>query len=271
MPGKGRTRRDFLRDSAQGILSYVLLRAAWGSAAISPKIKPDLERWLKGLYQLCGDLRKKRLTPLEWQDAMERLCVGIQLRDLVGLIDVERLLAGVNLPENRAAVRDVRFPELEGLPPRRGFSHKVFALKRGAAIAPHAHNDMVSAHLVLAGSFHVRTFNRHFRLETEPGFLTVEPSLDARFEAGRVLTMSDVRDNVHWLVAESERAFTFDVPVVGLNPEKPYPTPANRYNMIYIDPLGENAGGSLIRAKVLDFETAMTRYGSVSSMRAHSR
>lgn len=261
MWGNGISRRTFFQGSALQIASYALLRAAWSSAAVSPRIQPNVERWLKTLYQLCGDLRKNGLTPLEWQSAMERLYATIELKELVASIDLEKLMRGAVLPEDRAEVRNMRFPEVEGLPARKGFSHKVFALKRGCAIAPHAHNNMVSAHLVLAGSFHVRTYHRHLHLETEPGYLTIEPSLDSRFEAGRLLTMSDIRDNVHWLVAASERAFTLDVPVVDLDPEKRYPTPANRYGMIYIDPLGEKIGANLVRAKVLDFERAMARYG----------
>ena len=40
-------------------------------------------------------------------------------------------------------------------------------MKKGGAIIPHVHNNMVSSHLVVDGQFHARTFDRMVDLPTK--------------------------------------------------------------------------------------------------------
>ena len=121
--------------------------------------------------------------------------------------------------------------------------------------------SMVSAHLVLAGGFRVRTFDRIFNGD-EPGHLLLSAARDERARPGDTITMSDERDNVHWIEATSDRAFTLDVPISGLYGEKRYIAPANRYGMIYIDPTGPANGRGEIRAPIMAFADAMKKFGS---------
>jgi hypothetical protein len=213
-------------------------------------------RWLAPLARLCRDLKAGDLTAEAWQDGIAKLWAGTDLTDLLRDVDLDRLLTGVDLPENMAGVRDVPLPALRGLPLR--FGHKIFALRRGAAVVPHAHNNMASAHLVVQGTFHVRTFQR---LRDEDGALILTPSIDRTFRAGEALTMSDTRDNVHWLVATSERACTFDTPVSELVKGKSYKTPANEWGMIHVDPTGKPGADGTVRAPVITFEEAIRRFG----------
>lgn len=231
-------------------LALALLAARPGFSARATR------RWLRPLAQLCRDLKAGTLTAEAWQDGIARLWASTDLTELLKDLDLDRLLAGLELPEGLAGVRDVPLAAPAGLPVR--FGHKVFALRRGAAVVPHAHNNMVSAHLVVQGTFHVRTFQR---LRDEDGALILEPSIDRTFRAGEVLTMSDTRDNVHWLVATSERACTFDTPVSELSPGKRYATAANRWGMIHVDPSARPGGDGTLRAPVITFEEAIRRFG----------
>ncbi|MBX9695263.1 MAG: hypothetical protein K2Z81_22955 [Cyanobacteria bacterium] len=50
--------------------------------------------------------------------------------------------------------------------------------------------------------------------------------------------MLDDKDNVHWFVAKSAHAYTFDVALDDVSPQKKYGNPAQFHNMIFIDPDG---------------------------------
>jgi len=214
------------------------------------------------MLPLHRGLRDGTVGPEEWRQGMVRLFREVGLKAMVDGLDLERFIA-MKAPENKLAViQNVPLPNAPDLVPMPAFGHKVFVLQRGGAIIPHAHNDMVSAHLVVKGRFHLRTFHRHFDRKTEPGFLALEPSLDRVFEPGEVITMADDHDNVHWMVALSDRAVTFDIPVTALGSSRTYRHPANRYSMIFVDPLYGHRGDGLLRGKILDFEGAVRQFAS---------
>jgi len=66
-----------------------------------------------------------------------------------------------------------------------------------------------------------------------------------------------LKDNVHWLVATSKVAATFDVIVPGLDPARPTEF------MDYVDPRrAEPTGDGALRAPRLDADEVFRRYGS---------
>jgi hypothetical protein len=251
-------RRQFGQRFLATLVSYTLIQLVHRGEALATSLRPEMERWQATLYEICGDLKKSTLSATEWQDRIEQLHASVPLEDLLRYIDFERLIAGLEYPHDRGAIKNVTLPTIEGLgDPVRGT--KIFAYRKGSATAPHAHNGMVSAHLVLDGRFHVRTFER---LADEPEHLIIRPSLDMDSGRGRTVSMSDERDNVHWFLATSDHAYTLDIPLSAVYPGKEYVTPANRYGMIYLDPAGESLSDDRIRAPRLSFEQALTRYGS---------
>lgn len=257
------TRRGFagalLGTLPVGILpAFEIVRFAWASEAWAGSARKPAARWALQLQELCRDLEKQLLSPTEWQAHVETLFTDIGLTEVLASIDFERVIAGLQYPDDRAATRRVDLPGIDTQGVRVQWGPKIFALRRGRAIVPHAHNNMVSSHLVLRGSFHVRTFQR---VRDEDGFIVIEPSLDRIFGPGEIVTMSDERDNVHWFVATSEHAYTFDVPVVDLVPGRTYPTPAQAYGMIHLDPEGDATADGHIRARVISFEECIEKFG----------
>jgi len=177
----------------------------------------------------------------------------VPLEDLVRGIDLERLIRETVLPDDRAATRDPVFPPLEGLAPLRSCIRRVFLLKKGRAIVPHGHRNMVSGHLVIHGRFQVRHYQR---LGDEPGHMIVRPTIDRESRPGMATTVSDAQDNVHWLTALSDVACTFDVIVTDLDPSRP-----TRF-MDFIDPLrAEPMGEGRLRAPRLEMAEVFRRYG----------
>lgn len=261
MGGSFLDRRSFLGQCFAMGASYSVMRMAMGTGCLATEGRDLMNTWFKDLVDLCGDLRTSRISPELWQEQMAILYRGIDPNDLMGFIDFPNLVERLSWPETGAAIAQVKFPEIEGMPAPRGFGRKIFALEKGRAVVPHAHNNMVSAHFILQGEFHVRTYNRRFDLEEGNGYLMVEPSLDTVFGPGDLLTMSDTRDNVHWLVAETETAFTFDIPMTDLFDDHTYATPANKYSMIFIDPPASSDSNDPQPAKVIDVAQALARFG----------
>jgi len=248
------SRRAFNQKLLGLLASTALIGAGFETRAFAGSVSPLMARWLEDLHQTCGDLKTHALTPILWQEKIEALFSSISLQDLLALMDFEKLMEGLVLPDRWGAFKTVQIPQIEGVPPLKG--QKIFAYRKGRATAPHAHNNMVSVHIILKGTMHVRTYDR---VRDEPGFLILKPSLDEISGPGSVVTMSDFQDNIHWFHGEEE-SVTFNIPVTHLFPNKHYTTPANPYGMIYVDPNGGITGDGLIRAPILDFKEAEALY-----------
>ena len=133
-------------------------------------------------------------------------------------------------------------------------SRRNFLLAKNRAIVPHGHQDMASGHLVIHGSLRVRHFER---LRDEPTHLILRPTIDRESQPGSATTVSDEKDNVHWLVATSQVAATFDVIMPDLQADRP-----TRF-MDFVDPReGEPLGDGTIRAPRLSPDEVFARYGN---------
>ena len=126
-------------------------------------------------------------------------------------------------------------------------------MKKGRAIVPHAHHNMTSMHMVLAGNVQARHFDR---VSNELNYLTIKPALDKEFVRGDLSTVSDQKDNIHWFEALSEPVFIFSVGVFKVNPDEDFT------GRDYIDPRGgEKIGNGLIRARRIGEKEARSLYG----------
>lgn len=244
-------RRQFNRQLLTAVLSYSLLDSLFAANAIPAKLAPLTNHWAKDLEDICQDLRVSSITPALWQDHVEDLFQKIELKELLQFIDFERLIKGMSFPDLGVATKPVVFPRLEGLPTHTVFAKKIFGMKKGRAIIPHGHSNMASAHLVLKGDFRMRHYEK---VGADDDHLLLRPTIDRTANAGSCSSISDERDNVHWFVANSETAFTFDVIMLDLN-GKPY-------DIQNVDiQAGASQPDGTIRAKILDVETALKKYG----------
>jgi hypothetical protein len=184
--------------------------------------------------------------------AAEQLYNQIELDELLRFIDFDKVTKNIEFPDDHAATRDVHFPLVEGLPEKKDFIGRIFAMSKNRAIVPHGHRNMVSGHLIIKGKMHVRHFER---IKDESDYLLIKPTIDRVSDQGHITTISDEKDNVHWIKALTETAFTFDIIVADLDPQ--YPTRIDN-----IDPdNGEKLSGGLIRAKIIDVKEAFRIYG----------
>ena len=247
-------RRRLLETSATTLLLGMLTRrASW--AAGRPAA---MDAWARDLVALKNALETGAIGVEGWQDRVEALNASVPVAEVSRYLDVEAITRDFRYGSFLAETADPLLPsDILGDMGMRGWFLRVFGLRRGGAIIPHVHNNMVSAHLVISGRFRVRTHDRVRDLEDA---VVLRPTRDAEFTTGAVLSMSDRRDNQHWLLAGEDRSMTFDVGVVDRPASWAYGLKANRYNMIFVDPERPQQSDGTVIAPVLSFEQASAKF-----------
>ena len=236
------------REILASLTTVWLARAVAAARAAPPALDGALQGRLRRLDELSRALARREIGPLEWQRGAAEVCAGIDLAELCRAADFERVAARLPLLERGTSAESIRL--LEG----QAFTPKIFAMGKGRAIIPHGHVNMVSQHLVLRGEMHGRHYQR---LRDEPGHLVVRPTIDRRFRAGDFSSISDQRDNVHWFVTTSERAYTLDAIVDNLDPSRPY-----RFHIDFVDPRNATPqGDGSLRMPRLELDECLGRYG----------
>jgi hypothetical protein len=250
------SRRAFGQKLLSSLLTYSLFKTAFERDLFAQSIKPITERWLKGIHELCGDLRSQRVSQTQWQEKIEQLHARLPLTDLLRFLDFERLEREIAVPAGGVETKLFDFPKLDWLPEAdgRGWGMSIFAVDKGSAVSPHGHYNMVSAHLVLKGSFRVRHFDR---VEEESEHWIIRPTIDQLSKPGEETSISEKKDNVHWLKnVGDEKAYTLDVVVAGLDQNLDY-----SFKQTFLDPTGgEKLTGGLIRARKISFNDAVRLY-----------
>ncbi|TCO43100.1 hypothetical protein [Dokdonella fugitiva] len=253
--GTDDARRRFLQGAGAGA---ILLAALAGSRAWAGGRPEPLVRWARELAVLNGRVVRGELAVTDWQARIEQLNTSVAVEDLVAWLDIDRLERGFRYPTRLADVADPVLPaDLVSPGARRAWFVRVFGMRRGGTIIPHVHNHMVSAHLVVSGAFHART---HDRLRDLDDAVVLKPSIDGRLARGAIISMSDRRDNQHWLVALEDRSLTFDVGVVDVAASWPYRLAANSNHMIFVDAGAKPQADGLVVAPVMSFGACAAKY-----------
>ncbi len=198
--------------------SFLLVALAREARAVVPPGEAGVRRWIGAQQEIAEELAGGRLGGRQWALEVERLA---------GEIDVAALMAVVNRSQLRSAgapfhndphKRFVRFLDETGAPRRLAYGAALFDFAPHNVVTPHGHRHMVSAHLVVAGRFRVRNFDR---LGDVDGAMRLRPTRDYVAAPGRVSTMCGERDNIHWFVPQGGPATTFDIVMSGLDSGAP--------------------------------------------------
>jgi len=244
-------RRELIQSLLGTVASYSLLETLFTRDAFSSAVRPITDRWVKDLNEMSRDLRAGRITPVQWQAKTAELYRRIETAELLAAIDFDKLTAGFEYPDLGVSTRRVEFPRLGGLPQDVAFLSKIFGMSRDRAIIPHGHKNMVSCHYVLKGELRLRQYDK---VEETEHHMVIEPTVDEMARTGSFSSISDDRNNVHWLRATTGTAFTFDVLVLDL---KGKPADVNS-----IDPYAaEKVSGGRLRVRKLSVDEALHKYG----------
>jgi hypothetical protein len=244
-------RRQFTQSLLLTVASHSLLQLLFTRDAFATPIRPITNSWVRDLNAMSADLKTGKIRPSDWQAKIQELYDRVELPDLLARIDFAKLSAGFDYPDLGIHTRSVEFPQLDGLPKDLVFVRKIFGMKKDRAILPHGHKNMVSCHYVLKGDFRLRHYDK---VEEDETHMLIEPTIDHLVGPGTHSSISDEKNNIHWLQAKTETAFTFDVIVLDLQGK-----PADVEN---IDPdRAERLGGGKLRVRKLEVAEALRKYG----------
>ncbi|HEX9945561.1 MAG TPA: hypothetical protein VGG03_26405 [Thermoanaerobaculia bacterium] len=244
-------RREFAKALLGTIASYSLLETLFATDAFSAAVRPLTDRWVKSLNEMSLDLKTGRIAPAMWQAKIKELFDQIELAELLGFIEFDKLIQGFEYPDLGVSTRFVKLPRLDGIPEDLVFFQKIFGMKKDRAIIPHGHKNMVSCHYVLKGEFRLKQYDK---VEDDGEHMVIRPTIDEAARVGSHSSISDEKNNVHWLRATTATAFTFDVIVLDLKGQK--------WDVENIDPYeAEKIAGGLLRVKKFGVEEALRKYG----------
>lgn len=244
-------RRAFTKGILATVTSFALMDSLFAFNAIGKNIKPITDHWAIKLNEYCSDLKTNSITVIQWQQSIEELYAKVELEEILKFIDFDNLVKGFEHPDLGVSTKPVKFPKLNDLPERTVFVKKIFGMKKERAIIPHGHSNMASAHLILNGEMHLRHYEK---IQQEGKNMIVKPSIDRIAKVGDSSSISDEKDNVHWFIANTETAFTFDVIMLDLN-NKSY----DIHNLDINE--SEDLKNGTLKVPVLDVQTALKKYG----------
>lgn len=244
-------RREFSKTLLSAIASFALFESLFYTNSFSKPVSQITNYWLNRLNEYCMDLKKNAITPSEWQMQIEGLYKEIYLGDILKFIDFENLTKGFEFPDLGVSTKPVKFPILEGLPEKTIYQKKIFGMKKDRAIIPHGHSNMASAHLILKGEMHLRNYEK---ISEEDNNLIIKPTIDRIIKPGETSSISDEKDNVHWFIANTDSAFTFDIIMLDLSGKK--------YDIHNLDIYEkQDLSDGTMRVPILDVKTALNKYG----------
>ena len=246
-------RREFQGKLLGSVLTFGLIESLWSRGLFADEVKPDVDKWFRDLNSLGQDLKGQKLKDTEFQAKLEELYKRVDLPSLLKFVDLDKIVEKVKIPDSGAFSAAFSLNQVEGLGNNVTFGKQIFCLKKGRAVVPHGHENMCTGFIVLRGSFRGRHFDR---VETQPEFYLIKPTIDRDFQAGGLSTVSDHKDNIHWFTCTSDTGFIFNAHFNGYDPAIKSPT-----GRLYLDPAGEKVDGGLIKAKKMSSGDCHKKYG----------
>lgn len=245
------TRREFSTQLLRTLTGVAFLNTLFTESLLAEPIKPITSRWLKNIHTLCADLKRADISPTQWQAQIDELHRQLPLEDLITMIDFEKAIENFEYPDLGVVVKDPVLPKVTGISDRYSFTGRIFGMEKKRAIIPHGHKNMTSCHRVLKGKFLLRQYDRVADLGDS---MIIRPTIEEVAHEGSFSSISDEQNNVHWLVAETERAFTFDV-IVGRLGQRPTEIDnIDIYESVRVE-------SDLLKVKKMDVDEALKKYG----------
>jgi hypothetical protein len=201
-----------------------LLRLAVGTKAVAAPIASATNKWAQGLVELAHDLNSRSLTVTQWQDAIEALHKTVPIEDVLKLVDFDLLRPTLERTGRLENHQHVLLPGIK--PTNRLLWTNLFVIPERGAIPPHGHNELVTAHLIVRGRLHARTFAR---VADEPGRMLLRST---RGDVGAIA--SKLRDHLIGTAGDGR---------------------------IYLDPAAGRRADGLIEAAVINYSTSLARFG----------
>ncbi|MGI9519683.1 MAG: hypothetical protein ACR2NP_21700 [Pirellulaceae bacterium] len=254
------TRRDALNIGAKSLVSAAFLNYVAKTGCGSVHVDDSLENWKRRLREASSALGDGDISALQWQEEMDRIYGDTPINDLLAMVrfdDLKESMLRQDLRGRGELFLDIEIPgvaDAAGRPePDRVLISKLAYVQKGRHIPPHGHGNMTSAFLCVSGEFDVQLFDR---LEEKDEHMVVRKTLDQKDAArGTWSSISDYRNNVHWLTAKSDNCFLFTCKLIRLEEHRDF---RGRINIDMRDP--ERLGSDTWRARKISFRESSEIY-----------
>lgn len=221
------SRRSLLVHGGRGLLAGALAQTMWTESLFASSLTADLEPWIENLYGAAESLRKGYTSEAAWLATMDRLYGEVNLPALLANLDFDRIREQLNRDPSSEIFVGAQFRgensdemEQEPQPGQLHLINKIAHVKKGKCIPPHGHSNMVSAFLVVSGSFQARQFDC-LKYDDAAKKMWVKPAVNVVQTAGQWTSISDERTNAHWLESLSDDTFLFSTKLSYLQSQRP--------------------------------------------------
>lgn len=244
-------RRDFTKNTLMTLTSIAFLDMLFTNNLFAAPLKELSQKWLKELQIMCKDLKVSSISPVEWQEKITAFHNKLPLEDLLKLIDYENATKKTQYPEKGVIKTKLILPKVTGISEHYAFTGLIFGMKKDRAIIPHGHANMVSCHRILNGEVLLKQYDR---LRDEGDYMFIKQTLEETGKPGSFSSISDQKGNVHWLVANTNYAHTFDVVVNNLKSKPTHIDDIDIYAATKVET-------DLLKVKKMDRQEAINKYG----------
>lgn len=247
-----RRRRRFLAEVSSFALACAAAPLLRAEGRLARAQQP--REWLQRVEALARRLAAGSLDTAAWKREIDALNSASPLTEFLPELQFERALQAPQRNGKDPAKTFVRLADVDGSLSQAQFAAAYFVFAKGQVITPHGHRGMVSAHAIVSGRLHTRTFDR---LGREGDTLRLRPRLDLSAGPGFSAAISAEEGNVHWFVAEQDGSATLDVIVQDVDAN------GREFALELVDPLAarKDADGTL-HAPLIDWAESSRRYQS---------
>lgn len=219
--GKRIDRRNAIKWGAASLLATSFLQHASAINAARGTATDKLAQWKADLAKACTQLGNRKISGLQWQELMDKVYGATPMDDLLAMVNFDAIRDSIitqDIGDRGENFVDIPVPDVADAAskpePSQILISKIAYIKKGRHIPPHGHSNMVSAFLCIAGDFSVRQFDH---IESNDEQMVVRETINERHAGvGTWSSISDYRNNVHWLTANSENCFLFTCKLIRL-------------------------------------------------------
>src|SRR4051812_36218499 len=96
------TRRSFNQQMLASLMTYGLIETLFQRDLLADAIKPVIQKWMVDLNDLCQSLKDHKLKDVAFQAKLAELYHKVDLPELLGLVELDRVSRTVKFPERGA-------------------------------------------------------------------------------------------------------------------------------------------------------------------------
>ncbi len=249
------SRRSFNANLLSSLFAFSLVETLSSNELLAKPVHLLVKSWLAEVEDVSCAMKKQQIKQSKWQSKIAEIFARVEQKDLLRAIDFDRLHKKLKLVGSHEAIMEVEPVRQKGLPDELSFDAMIYGMKKGAVIPPHCHRNMTSMHMPIGGALHGWHFDR---VADEADHLIIKPTMDRALTMGEVTTISDEKDNVHWLQPTGEVAYTFNLAVYRIDRAQKFGG-----RQFYVDAAhGDKVNGDKLRVKKLSSEEAYQIYGN---------